>query len=198
MKNWRPLTIARLYSATWAKRLLGAIRTNPRQRGFIQAPGCRENLYLLTGAMRQAKKEGRPITIAFVDLAKAFNTVGHQHLMKSLQRVKVDRACRDLIADQYADASAKFQVNKKLTSSIPIRRGVKQGDPLSPVLFNIAMDAMLDRLCSYDWGFSITSHKKLCAMSFADDLALAADFPPRTATDDGGGSIILYIARDEA
>ena len=108
----------------------------------------------------------------FVDLTKAFDTVGHKHLMESLQRVKVDQACRDLIADQYKDASTQFQVNKELTSSLLILLGVKQGDPLSLVLFNIAMDAMLDKLCSYDWCFSIANHRKLCAMSFADDLGL--------------------------
>uniref|UniRef100_A0A8C5TIF3 Reverse transcriptase domain-containing protein n=1 Tax=Malurus cyaneus samueli TaxID=2593467 RepID=A0A8C5TIF3_9PASS len=51
VNNWRPMTIGsillRLFSRILTARLTKACPLNPRQRGFIKAPGCSENLKLL-------------------------------------------------------------------------------------------------------------------------------------------------------
>ena len=62
IKNRRPLTIGnhlyRLYTRILTALLTKAITLNPRQRGFMKAPGCNENIYLLHEIMRDSKESG--------------------------------------------------------------------------------------------------------------------------------------------
>ncbi|NWR53758.1 PO21 protein, partial [Regulus satrapa] len=52
--------------------------------------------------------------------------------------------------------------------------GVKQGDPMSPLLFNIALDPLLCKLEAEGCGFQ-QGGTKVTAMAFADDLVLLSD-----------------------
>ncbi|KAJ7986764.1 hypothetical protein DPEC_G00331770 [Dallia pectoralis] len=59
--------------------------------------------------------------------------------------------------------------------TIDMRIGVKQGDPLSPLLLNLALDpviAMLERICS---GCPLGGGKRGCTLAFADDLVLLSE-----------------------
>lgn len=91
--------------------------------------------------IEHAKKERNPLCVAFLDLAKAFDTVSHKHITAGLQRFGSCKHFNGIIEDFYRNASTTFTASKGTTESIQMTRGVKQGDPLSPLLFNIAMDA---------------------------------------------------------
>jgi hypothetical protein len=72
--------------------------------------------------------------VVFLDLAKAFDTVSHKHINEGLKRFRVNRHFIDVVIDLYTDASTHFTLAKGETPKIPMTRGVKQGDPLSPLL----------------------------------------------------------------
>ncbi|NWV51461.1 PO22 protein, partial [Daphoenositta chrysoptera] len=86
-------------------RLTKACPLNPRQRGFIRAAGCSENLKLLQTIIRTAKREHRTLGVVFVDIAKAFDTVSHQHILYGLQQRRVDPHIVNLVSDMYKDTS---------------------------------------------------------------------------------------------
>ena len=86
--NWRPLSInsvlLRLYSKILAKRLTRTITLHPAQRGFISAPGVEQNSVLLEHLIREQKKRKGTLATAFLNLAKAFDTVSHDLIAKGL------------------------------------------------------------------------------------------------------------------
>lgn len=72
-------------------------------------------------------------------------------------------------------STTSIKVGSVSTRPIHIRRGVKQGDPLSPILFNFVVDELMEgRNRDYAEG-TISSDHTIAAMAFADDLVLMED-----------------------
>jgi hypothetical protein len=81
--------------------------------------------------INHAKRNHNQLHVAFLDLAKAFDTVSHKHLVAGLRRFRCPNQFIDIVEDLYADISTYFQYDEGKTKMIPMTRGVKQGDPLS-------------------------------------------------------------------
>ncbi|NXG40421.1 PO21 protein, partial [Dromaius novaehollandiae] len=86
-------------------RLRRACPINSRQRGFIAAPGCAENLKLLQMLIRYVKKDHKLLGVVFVDLAKAFDSVQHHLIFQVLRQKGVDSHIIDIIAKMYNNSA---------------------------------------------------------------------------------------------
>ncbi|NXJ18930.1 PO22 protein, partial [Dicrurus megarhynchus] len=82
-------------------RLAKACPLNPRQGGFIRAAGCSENWKLLQTIIQSAKRNHRPLGVVFMDIAEAFDTVSHQHILHGLQQRGVDPHVARLVSNTY-------------------------------------------------------------------------------------------------
>ncbi|NWV39233.1 PO21 protein, partial [Grantiella picta] len=105
---------------------------------------------------------------------KAFDTVSHDHIIKGLQQRQVDSHIIHLIQNMYDNTITRITTRKEKSDPIKILKGVKQGDPMSPLLFNLALDPLLCRLEKKGKGFHQGDHM-ITAMAFADDLVLLSD-----------------------
>jgi len=148
--NWRPITIGshliRLYTKILSQRLHRLAKLNPLQKAFREVEGCAEHVALLHGMMRDARKRNRSIFVVFLDLAKAFDSVNHELLTRALRR----QGCPDqfirIVKDLYDGAVTRVSNGVTSTQDIDIRSGLKQGCSLSPLLFNMVMDELVDEL----------------------------------------------------
>ncbi|RXG57087.1 Retrovirus-related Pol polyprotein from type-2 retrotransposable element R2DM, partial [Armadillidium vulgare] len=93
---------------------------------------------------------------------KAFDSVSHNSIARCLLRIGVPEQLVGYIVAQYTHASTTLFGNQ-----LPINRGVRQGDPLSPFVFNCLLDSVYPRGWVYPWetGRSLT-------LAFADDVIL--------------------------
>ena len=71
----------------------------------------------------------------------------------------------------YKDTSTTIQCNHVFIDNINVRSGVKQGDPMSPIIFNAIIDELLDRLPP-ELGYPINNSDTVNSLGFADDLNL--------------------------
>nr|BAC82594.1 reverse transcriptase [Danio rerio] len=175
--NWRPITIGsmvlRLFTRVINTRLTEACPLHPRQRGFRRSPGCSENLEVLECLLRHSKEKRSQLAVVFVDFAQAFDTVSHEHMLSVLEQMNVDPHMVNLIREIYTNSCTSVELGRKEGPDIPVRVGVKQGDPLSPLLFNLALDPLIQSLERTGKGCEAEGHK-VTALAFADDLALVA------------------------
>ena len=82
-----------------------------------------------------------PLWICAIDFKKAFDTVEHDHLWESLYQQTVPHVYIKMLARLYSDQTANV-VTDKVSRTFQIGRGTKQGDPISPELFNAVLDKL--------------------------------------------------------
>ena len=101
---------------------------------------------ILQQVIKQQRKRRKEYNLVFIDLAKAFDTVSHKSIKKGLQRKGVPEEVIETIMGMYTHATTTLTVGGKSTRKIQINAGVKQGCPLSPLLFNLVIDELLEKL----------------------------------------------------
>ena len=174
--KFRPITIAstitRCLHKIQADRIKIMAKDNPRQKGFKRGDGTAENLAILQCAISECKRESRSLKIALVDVAKAFDSVSHAAIAESALKAEVDPKLIRFVMNGYARQNAEL-VYEGDTLSVKPARGVRQGDPLSPVLFNLVMDQALEKLPATS-GVRINS-ARVNYLAYADDVVLLAE-----------------------
>ena len=75
------------------------------------------------------------------------------------------------LCNLYTSSKARARLASMLSNEFPIKRGVRQGCPLSPILFNLFINDILNDCEKY--GVNI-GRKKCCGGLFADDVVLIA------------------------
>uniref|UniRef100_A0A3Q2Y7G9 Reverse transcriptase domain-containing protein n=1 Tax=Hippocampus comes TaxID=109280 RepID=A0A3Q2Y7G9_HIPCM len=173
---WRPITIGsiilRLFDGIMTKRLSKFCPMNRRQRGFLEgANGCAENLMVLDKIIKRARAKRRPLAVVLVDFAKAFDTVSHDHILAVLRQRGIDNLAYDVIKDSYINCTTAICCGGTRSELIKMKVGVKQGDPLSPLLFNLAMDPLINKLEVSGRGLEWDG-ERIATLVFADDLVL--------------------------
>jgi len=111
------------------------------------------------------------VFVCFTHWQKAFDRVNWTKLMQILKRTGIDWRERRLISKVYMDQRIKVRLDRGETRSVQIRRGVRQGCCLSPILFNLFSECLtkeaLDELGDFNIGGQIIQTVK-----YADDLEL--------------------------
>lgn len=121
LANWRPLTICstvdRLFSKLVVKRVLQVTLLNCIQRGFSKADGCSRNCFLLWQLVTRATE--RPATlripgleVAFIDLAKAFDTVLHSLVYAGLRGLGFHAHFITFVERIYEGSTTRFTVSQ--------------------------------------------------------------------------------------
>ena len=112
-----------------------------------------------------------------VDLAKAYDTVSWEFLRYALGHLGFPPKFVAWIMECVCSASYSIKINKGIHGFFPGKRGLRQGDPLSPLLFVICME-LLSRLLKKETAKSAFHFHKHCEslrlthLIFADDIVL--------------------------
>jgi hypothetical protein len=76
-----------------------------------------------------------------IDISKAFDTLSWEFLLEMLRRRGFGRTFCAWLCGTLRSAYARIMINGTLGAPIQLARGVRQGDPLSPTLYILAMDS---------------------------------------------------------
>lgn len=173
----RPITISnglsRLFTKILSTRIKDSLELDPRQRGFQPIDGCMQNSTILDLILVSRRESVRGVHMASVDLQKAFDSIAHEALLGVLEYAELPALFVKLVHSMYLQAGTVLQYSDGCSDLIHPTRGVRQGDPLSPLLFNLGIDVLLKSLPDH-LGVPIGG-KLVNAAAFADDLLLFAE-----------------------
>ena len=113
------------------------------------------------------QEEGGTISrVVWLDIKNAFGFVSQEVMWTMMGRLgiphKFTRLCKAVYESNWAG----------YTRRIPLRVGIKQGCPLSPLLCNLAMEGLLPALTALDSGVTVKNGTKVKHLVYADDLCI--------------------------
>ena len=148
MKNWRPISllntdykiIARILSNRLQKVLPSII--NEDQTGYIKNRYIGENIRTILDILEHTSTKHNPGVIVFLDFEKAFDTVSWNFLHKTLDYFRFGESFKTWIKILYHDINSCVLNNGYSSPFFKIQRGVRQGCPLSALLFILVAEIM--------------------------------------------------------
>lgn len=144
------------------------------QFGFRGGFGTRDALFAMQVLVQRCQDMNKDVYLCFIDYEKAFDRVRHQQMLEILQRVGLDNRDLRIIANLYWNQRANVRVEDALSEEVLIKRGVRQGCVLSPMLFNLYSEAILSQaLDGFDRGI-VVNGEIINNLRYADDTALIA------------------------
>ena len=121
--------------------------------------------------MIEKKKQ---LHICFIDYAKAFDNVKHEKLIEIMTKAEIPQHEIRLIANLYWDQRAVIRTEKGVSNEVEIRRGIRQGCILSPILFNLYSEFLIREAIEEEKGVKVNGIN-INNIRFADDTALVAE-----------------------
>lgn len=185
--NYRPIAVgdslAKLYASVLNKRLSAYAESkhirNPAQAGNRRALSTIHQLFTLQHLIDKTQVDSPavpPLYIAVLDVESAFNTAQHELMWKRLRSIGVHSEMLAAVQSLYAGYSVRMQVGGLVGQAINVQCGVKQGCPLSPLLFGLLIDGLWETLAgcttagvTLEHGWSVTD------LDYVDDLVLTSN-----------------------
>lgn len=111
--------------------------------------------------------------VEFIDYAKAFDTISHSSIWKALRRCNMNEKYIQVLQNIYSHSTSRVKLEKRGVEN-PIRRVVRQGDPISPKLIIAVLRSIFGQL-NWDREGILIAGNHLNHLRFPDDIVLFAE-----------------------
>lgn len=175
LKNWQPITLSntdlKIFTKIIATRVGNLAKNiiNYTQYGFVKESSIFENITKVVNVTTSIDKNG---TLAFLDQEKAYDRVDWNYLTFVLKKIGFPETFLNWLINYFQGTSFKINTYFGLTNSIFPSRGLRQGDPLSPILYNFSLEPLLLTLNKELHGIITNNQEPLKALAFADDCVV--------------------------
>ena len=188
--NFRPITLKSVPLKVFTSCLHDCMFSFLKQNDFIEAEiqkgftpkiaGVLEHTSLMAHIIDKTRSKQRSLFVTLLDFKNAFGEVHHNLIKEVLSYHHIPTKSKSLISNLYSGFQTSVITNDFTTPAIPVRKGVRQGDCLSPLLFNMCVNTFIQFVRQEKYkhlGFS--THDQLdCLLTpvhwfqFADDAAV--------------------------
>lgn len=186
-KNYRPITCLstayKILTSTITSKISSHITENNilawEQNGCRRGSrGCKEVLVTDSIVANQARNRKRNLSMGWIDYRKAYDSVPHSWLLRILDIYKIDKNVVNLLKFMMDTWRTRLRVTQNFTSyetePVYIRRGIFQGDSLSPLWFCLSLNPLSNMLNDSNSAYKIDRQTTISHQFYMDDLKLYA------------------------
>ncbi len=145
-KNYRPLSLSnvdyKILAFILAKRLQKVVHKliSPEQVAYINERYMGNNIRLLLDVIEHTEKENKSGVLLFLDFEKAFDSLSWNFIHKCLYKMGFGQDFRRWIEIIFNQPVAFLKINGFLSEAVQIERGIRQGCPISALIFIICTE----------------------------------------------------------
>ena len=145
------------------------------QMGFKKKIRTRDQIFNIRMTTEKAREFNIPLCMAFIDFKKTFDSFRHKALWEIMKKMGVNGQTIRPMRKLYQNQEATVKVESELSEWFNIKKGVRQGCPVSPVCLNFYLEEVTRRTADeMSWVGMGISRKYLNNFRFADDVVLIA------------------------
>ncbi|KAK3515281.1 hypothetical protein QTP70_013483 [Hemibagrus guttatus] len=161
--------LTRLCNIAWQS---GTVPLDWATGGGTGGRGTLDQLYTLHRVLEGSWEFAQPVHMCFVDLEKAFDRVPRDILWEVLWEYGVRGPLLRAVQSLYNRSRSLVRIASCKSNLFPVHVGLRQGCPLSPVLFIVFMDRISRRSQGLE-GVRFADHR-ISSLILADDVVLLA------------------------
>uniref|UniRef100_A0A8C5Q8F8 Reverse transcriptase domain-containing protein n=1 Tax=Leptobrachium leishanense TaxID=445787 RepID=A0A8C5Q8F8_9ANUR len=182
--NFRPISLLNVDIKLYAKLLASRVAPllpkliHPDQTGFVQGRQTCDNTRRLFDIIDLANRSGTPGLLLSLDAEKAFDRMHWGFMRQTLEAFQFPASFIQSVMALYSTPSAKVLSMGFSSPTFPITNGTRQGCPLSPLIFVLALEPLAShiRLNTFISGLPTPAGEQKLAL-FADDILLYLSTP---------------------
>ena len=144
IRNHRGITLMdsayKIYASILNERLEEetADKLRETQFGFRKGRGTMDAVYTINYIVnKELAKKGGKIFAFFADMKAAFDKVNRKQMVEAMEKMEIEPNLRRRIAEIYEETRNVIKIGEERSQEFWTGRGLRQGCPLSPALFNI-------------------------------------------------------------
>ena len=151
LENYRPIGLLSALSKLWTACLAETLTDFCEQTGILSDSQCGfrperrplQHIVHLMSVIEDALSKDQDLYVLYMDLKDAFGSVDHARLHQVLNKLGIPPDFLSIIKDLYTDRTTCIRTIHGTTSPIKCLRGTVQGDCLSPLLFILYLEPLL-------------------------------------------------------
>ena len=146
------------------------------QIAFSENMRTSDHIFVMKTLIDKYARSKTPLYACFVDFRKAFDSIWRKGLLLKALQNNIRGNIFNILETMYTNTSVCVKIGNKRTDYFPTNKGVKQGDVLSPFLFNLYINDLVGKL-GIDSNTPTLNKLPLNCLLYADDLVILSTSP---------------------
>lgn len=141
------------------------------QSGFRKGRSTIDHIFVVRQLMEKHYEYAKDLHMVFVDYKQAYDSVNREKLWEALKTFRIPLKIIKMVQLCNSETYSKVKIGNEVSMAFEIKSGLRQGDAMSPILFNMALESVVREMSNGDaW----SPHRGLL-LAYADDIIITGN-----------------------